>query len=465
VAEGLGGLLGGSSVITQLFLWSAMSPVLIALLGPYMESITTRVNTANPVFPPTPPELAEMVVKNILQEAAAAAEAAKSGENTEHFHRRVMNTGEPPGLEQVLQWWRRGFIPWSSEPGTPSVENALRTSRIYDYWIETIQQAQFAPLTVADAINAWVRNQVDEATALKYAYQNGIKEEEARILYHTVGRPPGPMEALEMVRRGIIPMHGKGPDALSFDQAVDEGDVKDKWAAPLAGLLEHIPGIFEIRRAQEGGGITAEQAAHYYALLGLPQDLAQGLVTAASGTKTVKHRELALSVVESLYRDGFITAADFDRFLGLLGYDQGEAEYIRDVVDYQLVAESERAAITKTRAAFLAHHIDATQTREVLDALGVPAERAQRLLTLWEDERGATIRVLTEGEIVAAVFYGVATVEWGLSRLQAIGYSAADAWVLISNRMRGRAPNPPPDAPPEPPPTTPTTARRTTTGG
>jgi hypothetical protein len=461
---GLGGLIGGSSVITQLFIWQVMAQVLGVLDAPFLQEAANKVNAAHPLVPSSPPDLAEFVVKNIRTEIEAALEAAMAGENSERFHHRVLNTGEPPGLEQVMEWSRRGFLPWSGDtPGVPSVENAIRTSRIYDYWIPVIQQAQFLPISVADAINAWVRGQVSETTALKYAYQGGIKEEEARILFHTNGRPASPLEALDLVRRGVIPLNGRGPDVVSFEQAIYEGDLKDKWEKPMEALRTRFPSVFQIKNAQASGGISAATAAKYYALEGIPEDLAVGLVHAASGDKLAGSKHLAQGVVEALYTDKFIDHAAAVGYLVDLGYDAHEAEFILDVVDYKLVAETETAAITKTKNAYLARHIDHEQARIVLEALGVPQSRQQQLMVLWEDERGATVRVLTEGQIVSAVYYGVANADWAMTRLQGLGYSAVDAWVAISVRMHGPIPNPPLGAPAPPPPPTPGTP--TTPGG
>ena len=449
----LSGLLGGSSFISQIFMYQVIGQVMSALLQPYMVQAGYDVFKANPLILPALPDLADMVVKNIYQEGDAAAIAAQYGEDATVFHNRVLDTGEPPGLEQVLEWWRRGFLPWGGDvPGTATVENAIRTSRIYDYWTPVIQQAQFLPITAADAVNAWVRNQISPTQALKYLYENGLKAEEATILYHTVGRPPAPMQAATLVRRGVIPIEGTGPDALSFRQAIDEGDVKDKWATPLSHLIEAIPGVFELRLMQSAGGVSAQVAAKYYAMSGLPPDLVQGMVAAGSGQKLAGAKNLAQATITSLYEDQLLTEEQAVEYLVLLGYDQAEAAFVLDVADYKIIAESLTASISKTRAAFLARRITATEARALVDSMGVPADRAQHLLAIWEDEQAATIRILTEGQIVDAVYYNIADEEWAMNKLVALGYTPGDAYVLISDRLHAPAANPPPDAPPPPPP-------------
>lgn len=452
-------LLGGSSFISQIFLYQVVGQVVSALLGPYMTQAGYDVNRANPLIMPSPPDLAQMVVKNILTEDQAAQVAAAYGEDAEKFHWRVLDTGEPPGLQQVLEWWRRGFLPWDGVgPGEPSVENAIRTSRTYTYWTPVIQRAQFLPITVADAVNAWVRGQISPDEAKRYIYENGLLENEAQILFDTTGRPPAPMQLATLVRRGLIPVHGSGPGVTSFQQGIIEGDLKDKWEPQFEGLIEAIPGIFEIRQAQISGGMTAQMAAKYYAMQGLPPDITAAMVEAGTGAKLAGSKKLAQGTIMSLYADKVLSRDQAAEFLVQLGYDEPEADFVIDVQDYKEAAASVSSAISKTRTGYLARKLDLTQARQILDALGVPADRAQQLLAIWEDELGATVRILTPGQIVDAVYYGVSTTEWAMQQLEGLGYTPGDAWVLISVRLHGPAPDPPPDAPPAPPPPPPVTA-------
>jgi hypothetical protein len=66
---------------------------------------------------------------------------------------------------------------------------------------------------------------------------------------------------------------------------------------------------------------------------------------------------------------------------------------------------------------------------------------------VWELERAATFRPLTEAQLVAAWGNGVLTQAEAESELVAIGYTAFDAWVLLSNHNKGPLPGKPPRGP------------------
>ena len=452
-----GGLLGGDSVITQLVLWQVFGQIISAAIGPFLTELQSNVNAANPLTPLTPADLADMVIRAIYDEPGAAAIAAKSGLNADDFKKLVLANGEPPGLESVLEWARRGFVPFADQgPGVPSVPEAIRTSRIRNEWTPVIINAEWLPLTIADAVNAWVRGQVDEATALQQLAYNGIQEDKARILYNTTGRPPAPGQLAEFVRRGIIPIDGTGPTVLSFHQGIIEGDLKDKWEPILEHLVLAIPSAFEIRHMQAQGAIDATTAAKLYQENGFAPDLIAALVASGTTTKLAKQKELSVSIIEAMYRDRLIDRPTAIADLEVLAYSEAEADVILTVVDQARVYQSLNAAITNVRTKFLARKIDQPTGEHILTELGVSAEQQTELFAIWDIEQQAQVKTLTAAEYAAAVYYGVQTEEWAMGKLEALGYAPDDAYTVIALRMHG----PLPDAPegyPQPPPATPPT--------
>lgn len=444
LAGGLGGLLGGSAALTQIFLYSLVQQLISASLAPYLTQAQIDVQSGNPLVPQAPPDLAEMVLKTILTEAEGEHEAAMSGENATRFARRVLNTGEPPALEQVLQWARRGILPFGDAcPGVPSVPEAVRTSRIRSNWLDTILAAQYLPISAADAVNAWVRGQIPEAQALELLNYNGLKPDMATILYNTTGRPPAPGELATFVRRGLIPMHGTGPDALTFQQGIIEGDLKDKWEPVFENLVVNIPGVFEIRNMQLSGGISAAAAAKYYAMLGVPADLTAGLVTSGSGVKLATAKALTESQMLKLYSDQILSAAEVTPMLEALGHDQQEVAYLLDLQDLSRTLKAIQSAVSKVQSLFVAGKIPAAEVTQALGTLGIPAHSATSMLNDWQLERSANIRVLTEAQIVDALEYSVIDQGTAQSYLEGLGYSPYDAWVLISVKLKAPQPNQP----------------------
>lgn len=447
------GLLEGDSYLTQMFVYGAAQQVTVALLTPYLQRLINDANAGNQFVPLTPADLADMVVKTILDEQTAAGVAALSGISAEDFAKMVLDTGEPPALEQVLQWARRGILPFADAgAGNPSVPEAIRTSRVRNEWTDAILASQWQVLTVADAVNAWVRNQVSEPWALQELEYNGIKEDRARILYNTNGRPVAPEQAITLVRRGYIPVHGTGPDVLSLQQAIVEGDTKDKWEPMYEKLLEAIPSAFQVRNMELAGALPADLAYKIYKDEGYSDDIAHALVKSGSAGKVAKTKQLAQSTVEKLYGDKLITRDQAVTYLESLGNDPSEAHEILEVEDFARWAASLSSAVTGTRTRYLARRISRDRAKEILTELGIPDEQITELLDVWDIEQLAQARILTEAQILDAVEYSVADNEWAIAHLEALGYSAVDAWVLLSTKLKGPQPNPPEGAPVPPPP-------------
>lgn len=447
------GLIEGDSFLTQIFAYNAAGIVLQALMTPYSQRLLNDANSAdgNQFVPISPADLADMVVRAVLTQDQATPLAALSGISADNFDKLIKITGEPPALEQILQWARRGFIPFGDQgPGVPSVPEAVRTSRIYNQWLPVIEKSQFLPLTVADAVNAWVRNQIPEAAAKQYLYFNGIQDPEATTLYNTAGRPPAPGQLADLVNRGVIPVKGTGPTAISFEQGIIESDIKDKWEPILEEFIVKYPGVFEIRLMQQQGAINAQQAYALYKKEGLPDDVATAAVAAASVSKTAKAKELAQGTVEKLYLDQIITRDEALSDLEKLGFDQPEAVYTIEVWEYAQQAKTISAAVTAVKTRYLGKRIPEQVAKSLLSDLGMPDAQITNLLAVWDVELQAQVRILTEAQILDAVEYGIADQGWATGRLEALGYSADDAYTLISIKLKSPQPNPPEGAPTPP---------------
>lgn len=440
----LGGLLGAGSTIEQLFIWNVLGQVLGALLGPYLVQAQNDVNSANPVVPLSPAEAALAWMKTILTQEQAVAWATQSGISAEALQIMYDNVGEPPGLVQVLEWARRGFLPFGDAgPGVPSVPEAVRTSRIRNDWLPVILQAQYLPISAADAVNAWVRNQISPELADQILEWNGILKDQRQILYDTTGRPPAPTELAHLVRIGAIPLRGTGPDALSLQQGIYEGDLKDKWEPAFEALLNVYPGVFEIRQMQITGSIDGTTAAGLYKIAGAPDNLTAALVSTGSGAKLAGSKKLTETLALKLYTDGVVTAAQVEEMLVALGYDSQDAAYLVSLEDLQTEMRAVDAAVTHVRALFIARKLTSQRAATALATLKVPASTVTQLLQTWQLERDSSVRVLTEAQIVDALDYGVIDQPTAQDYLQGLGYSPYDAWVLISVKLKSPQPNQP----------------------
>jgi len=351
----------------------------------------------------------------------------------------VKAAGDAVDTTTLIAGYRRKILGWdTSENGMPSVIDGIREGRLADKWAPLIQALGDLPLGVADAVDAVVEGQITMAEGEAIAYQNGINAANFKILYNTRGNPPGPADLAEMVRRGIIPVHGSGPDVLSLDQGIAEGASKDKWIKAYEQMLTVLPAEGRVTTLLRNGVITRDQAISYYQQLGYDQQAATAFADEASAVKTATDKLLAKSDVITLYADGAITREQAAGLIQALGYDATEADQILTIQDLHTATAATNAAISRIQSYYIARKIDDTKAVNALNALNVPSAQQSTLLSAWSISRSSNVKLLTESQIADAWAYTIIDTASAITELMALGYTELDAWIVLS--IKNKAP-------------------------
>ena len=441
---GLGSLLGEGSNASQFLLWGVAYGFAQALLQPEFEALQQLIWRNQTVKVLSPADLADMVIRGILTEDQGAAEAADSGIDGDRFHNMVLDTGEPPGLEFVLEAWRRQYIgEGSGAPGEASVRAAILTSRLRPEWTDTILKMALVPISVADAVNAVLRGQIPHDQGQTIAFENGINADGFQVLLNTAGRPPSPTELVEFLRRGFIPRKGTGPDALTFQQGIFEGDSKDKWEPLYERLAEYLPPPRTITALERAGAITPAQAVNLYQQQGLSPDLAAAYSKTASHEKLAGTKQLAEGVVLALYEGQAITEADASTHLAGLGYAPDDVAVLLRYTDLKREYQVLQSAETRIGTEYINHRISRVDAATMLGHLEAHPDRIAYLLTVWDAERAANVKTLTAAQVASAFVYEVFTQDEAMAYIVGLGYTPLDAWVILSDRSHNKLPGRP----------------------
>lgn len=447
MAADLGKLFGRGSVAGQLIEWAVLQQVIGAVLAPELELLTREVNKLLQATPLTPEQLADMVVKGHVSETDAEAYAKESGLAPADFRRLVDDGGEPPGLEFLLQAFRRGFIERAGKGAeSTSLEQGIRESRLKDKWIDLVERMRLVPIPVADAVDAVVEGQISYSEGEKIAYYGGVSADDFRVLFNTRGRPPSPVELVELVRRGFIPLQGSGPDVTSLQQGIFEGATKDKWEPAYEHLVEALPPPRTVTALLRAGTITDAQAMTWFQQSGLSQTAAQAYTDDAHHQKLAASKAVSLSLIEQLYHDQVISAQDATTYLTAERYTAQEIAWLLQVQDLKRAVTFLNGAIGRVHTLYVVHKIGKAAAVGALDALHVPPAQRDQLLATWDVERTANVKVLTEAQIAQAFFIGLIGQDAAIAELQNQGYQPFDAWLLLSLRMKKALPGRP--APP-----------------
>lgn len=163
----LGDILGDGALndsARQLFIWG----VLYGFLSSVFQPITTEISqevwegaVAGGLHQALPAgELATMVVRGWMDQAAAQAEAAKSGVDNGDFANMINNRRNPISPEEAAVALRRQIVPQTAAPGVPSFDNAIQEGDLGDQWGPIIQQLATQIPSPADILQGVLTGQV-----------------------------------------------------------------------------------------------------------------------------------------------------------------------------------------------------------------------------------------------------------------------------------------------------------------
>lgn len=373
----------------------------------------------------SPPDLALAALRGNMSRGEAAAVAHKQGVSAEDFGILVDNTGEPPAVEEMLSLWRRGKI------SEDRLNTAIRQSRVRTEWTDEIKLLGVIPPSPADALNALLQGQISEGEARRRYEEGGGDPSWFQDAFNSGGTAPTPTELGVMANRGIIPWTGSGPNAVTFEQGFKEGPWRNKWLAPMRKAAEYFPPPRTVTALLNEGAITTDEAQRMLQQQGLSAELAKAYTTESSHKKTAKHRDLAVTQIETLYRDQAIDHAMAAGMLVDLGFDSSEADFILTIADLARVTKFTESAINTVHTQYINHKIDRSIASGQLDVLQVPAAQREDLLALWDLERQTKQQVLTQAQVHSAFKKGIIDQASAMLRLTQLGYTDEDAAILL----------------------------------
>lgn len=366
----------------------------------------------------SPADLALAVLRGNMSQAEGTAQAAKSGTDAAQFSVLIGNTGEPPGLQQLLEGYRRGFI------GRAELEKGIKESRYRDEWIPLLEQLRYEPMSVADAVNATVQDQLPADAAKKYADENGLQPGDFDILLNTAGEPLSRTEMEQLYNRGLVTQ-------AQVDQALRESRLKNKYNGLAFQLHARLLPVSDIQAALRVGAMTQGQAVEKAMEYGYSKDDATIAVTAGINSRILQFRDRVVSSVVTLTEDGLMLPSDAQKVIDSLGYTPGQSKFIIESAQFHLESKYLNSAVTAVRSRYISHHITERQAEGALDSIGVPASQRDYMLGIWKIEHDADVAVPSATVIGRAVKKGAITEEQGIARLVDLGYSEGDAAIVI----------------------------------
>jgi hypothetical protein len=390
----------------------------------------------------SPADAALAVLRGTISDHAGLSIAEQNGLTESDFGILIGNTGEPLGLMQLLEAYRRGFI--SEE----TLKRGVLQSRVRDEWFGTALKLAFSPISTADAIDAAQRGHISEDTAAAIARQNGVEPAQIPILVANAGNPPAPEQLLELWRRGRINEHqvntglleGRTKDAwipqikdLRY-QPISTADAVDAW---VRGHIDQATAdriIIENGTEPDQAVILRDNAGNPPALMQLLEAYRRGFIGQAA---------LETGIRESRYRDEWLPT-----FLKLRFSPMSTADAVDAALQGELTVE---AARDKARQ----NGLEPEDFDPLYKTAGEPLARTELqqlfnrdLISMGQFQQGlresrlkdkyvplATelhTRLLAPRDVTELVSEGVMSAAVGLAKLRQLGYAKDDAAALIT---------------------------------
>lgn len=420
----------------QFLIWGVLQQLLGGALSPAVNDIAQAANSADPVLPLTPQQLAVGVARGILEQANSASEAAKSGIGPGRFAQLMALAESPPALSILLQNYQRSL--GQVGPGMVhdvDLDAALADIGISPQYRAVVKAAALIQPSAEAVLNAWLEGQITEDEAVARIQATGLDPTWIQTAYNANGQAPTPVQALDMLNRGIISETGTGPESTSYQQAFLEGPWRNKWLPAFEALRYYLTPPRSVVAQLRSGAITEARATELLEKNGLDAQTAAEFLAEAGHTATAAQRELTQAQVVDSYEFGLLSHQQAHDDLTALKFTASDADLILALADKKKAIAASKSAITRLQTLYLAGTNSAPTTRSALESLGITDAQVSTLLATWDLEKVTSTKTLTAAEISAAVYYKGMTFDTGHTRLMALGYDSDDATVILSNRL------------------------------
>jgi hypothetical protein len=435
---------GKGSAAYQLFVWSVVNQVLSALLSPAFTELAQGVNERAPAVAISPADAAKGVVRNYVTSTDGQAEAAKSGIDAARFATLTHLAGVAPGPQQLAEALRRGAIPETgSGADSTSFEQGVRETDLLDKWTPVIKAISTLWPSPADIIDAVVKNQIPTAEGQATYQRVGGDPQWYELLVNTNGNPPSPTELLELAQRQVIPWHGIGPQATTFQQGIYEGRSKDKWEPVYELLNDYFPTVSEIVELYKWGQLDVPTATKLMAQRGLSADYAAKWIAYANANDINDYRGLTIQAILAMLSLSYISDAQARIMLTATHHGTAAIDELIQYGHIQRTIQSANQSISRVGNLYQGRKITAESASNALKTLGVEPAAIPQIISDWDAIVNINVKLLTAAEIADAWEFNIMDDATAFQELSNIGYTPYDAWVYLSIKNKGPLPNQP----------------------
>ena len=440
-------------------------------LTPAVQDLINQANSEHAVKPPSYFMLAEGVAKGRVDAGWARDRAREQGIGDDAFDRLAHIAQIGPGVAVAFELWRRDLI----DDG--AFGRAIGEEAIDAAWIAPLRGLKERLLSPAELANARQQEFIDDGRLHGEGHLQGYTAERMDLMFKMAGLPPGPMDGLTLLRRGLI-------TESDYRALVAEGHTKTKYTDALLGLERHILSQTDAANLWLRGWITEAQAKSIgaqngydaeamdllYKNRGRPATVRQAHIGFARGgrlpgagdderetiRRSVEESNIRTEwfdilyaqrytypsafVLRALATDGTFTQAQTQQILIESGWKPEWATAAAEKWSGGGAGPSTKWADRAKSQLFSAAHsdymdgnADESAARAMLTRIGATGAEQDSIIAIWEMERNRTRRDLTQAQILRLYKKAIWTQEQALAALDDLGMDVADATALLAS--------------------------------
>ena len=409
---------------------AAIGPV----LGPVVQAIKNTVNASYAFVYPDPVTMALGVAQGQIPEKTARTYASYHGFGDDAMTALIEVANVGPQLGQAYSAWRRGLLT------DTQFKTALKRTGLEDQWVPAMLALKTELLDPADLargihkglipdpgllatpaptgtgkVPAYPVYQID---AVEQATGQGYTKDYLGVLVGLQGNPMGAHEAAQATFRGVI-------EQVDYDRAIAEGNTRNEWGEAIFEQSRAIPSPTNYVEGFIRNWISKQAMYDGAARHGMSTDDTD-LIFLNHG-RPLTHNQVFIGLLRGGTYDGPTDQIDPAYLKSLQESDMRPEWY-----NLSWAGRFHYPAFFQVVSAFTKGIIDAPTATEWLTYQGYdPAAIAAVIKP--PGATGAKAKPLTAAQIRSAWRSNQITEPEALTRLEALGYTAADAQILLNN--------------------------------
>jgi hypothetical protein len=413
------------SRLTSIVGGAAVGRAAAETLAPTMENILQDAWKANAIRQLNVNELGRAIAEQLLTEGDATDSAARQGYGADKLAYAAELNRVAPGVPECLAMLRRGIITEAD------LDEAFKKHGLQDRWFAPWAGLKRNLISAQIYANLWLKGWITQAEAEAGGALTGYEAGDVDLMYKSTSRPAANQQMATAVARGVVGPDGVPMDEAQFVKGIRESDIRTEWAGMLWGIRYAYPPLFQLNRLVQAGAVDAATAVQWAGFDRYAPDVLTAMSKYWGGAATGGGKNLTAAEAQAEYEGGFMSEGELRLILQQLGYAQAAIDLLVHLGDARRVSAQRGRAVTAIEKVYLAHEIGAGQATSALASVGVGAQAAGEILAIWDIELSLARRQLTPAEIVRAYKRTVLTQANALTELEARGYTAADAQILL----------------------------------